>query len=206
MNTFTASELADFYQKVADGGEIGFRHTTLGEFNPALVGPCLHSNSQDWYIKPAKKSIDLSVLIDSQIDCEFEDNSSWEVTTFGKLYSLDTSNFLPKVIDLSVLIDSQIDCTHDLTDGYGPLDDTWTEEALCEARVVPRTKYKHAWDGGDCPLPEGFRVKVWYRNGRVSTNRVTNFSRWSHTLAGNDIIYFEVLSVADDYVMPWGIE
>jgi hypothetical protein len=150
-------------------------------------------------------------------DCSSLDFKSMKVMHYGAVnvatvkctgFTLPIKPTKPakKVIDLSVLIDSQIDCTHDLTDGYGPLDNSWTEEALCEARVVPRTKYKHAWDGGDCPLPEGFRVKVWYRNGRVSTNRVTNFSRWSHTLAGNDIIYFEVLSVADDYVMPWGIE
>jgi hypothetical protein len=112
-----------------------------------------------------------------------------------------------KVIDLSVLIDSQIDCTHDLTDGYGPLDNSWTEEALCEARVVPRTKYKHAWDGGECPLPEGFIVHVWFRSGLDDVRETTSGNRlmWTCDDLPSDIIHFQVLRVADGYVMPWGV-
>ena len=112
-----------------------------------------------------------------------------------------------KVIDLSVLIDRQIDCTHDLIEGYGPLDDSWTEAALCEARVVPRTKYIHAWQGGECPLPEGFMVKVWCRDMRkaLSGNRATEFNWTYDSDSREDIIAFEVLGVADGYVMPWEV-
>jgi len=111
-----------------------------------------------------------------------------------------------KVIDLSVLIDSQIDCTHDLLEGYGPLDDSWTEESLCEARVVPRTKYIHAWQGGECPLPEGFMVKVWFRNdGDYPRTVESHYLEWRH-LDVMDIIAFEVLGLADGYVMPWESE
>jgi hypothetical protein len=67
MNTFTAKELEIYYGKVANGGEIGFRHRALGPYDPALVGPCLSSNTQDWFINPAKKIIDLSVLIDGYV-------------------------------------------------------------------------------------------------------------------------------------------
>tara|TARA_R110000737_G_scaffold230712_3_gene244231 strand:- start:1595 stop:2122 length:528 start_codon:yes stop_codon:yes gene_type:complete len=164
MNTFTAQELADFYQKVADGGEIQYLGSSKeGEWLDAFGGPGIECNRDQWRIKPAKK-----------------------------------------VINLSVLIDSQIDCTHDLLEGYGPLDNSWTEESLCEARVVPRTKYIHAWQGGECPLPEGFIVRVYWRNDEyppceVMPNEVT----WDTDGDHSDIVHFEVLRVADGYVMPW---
>tara|TARA_R110000868_G_scaffold61189_14_gene186093 strand:- start:2119 stop:2343 length:225 start_codon:yes stop_codon:yes gene_type:complete len=70
----------------------------------------------------------------------------------------------------------------------------------------------HVWQGGDCPLPEGFRVKVWYR-GVGKTVVVTEFTKvdWLHkdfpTLATiYNIIAFEVLGLADGYVMPWESE
>ena len=59
-NTFTAQELADFYQKVADGGEIQtYLRESLDskpEWVDSMYGPrpnCLESRY--WRIKPAKK-------------------------------------------------------------------------------------------------------------------------------------------------------
>jgi hypothetical protein len=172
MNTFTSQELADFYQKVADGGEIGFRHTTLGEFNPALVGPCLHSSTQDWRIKPTKKVIDLSVLIESGIDCEFSDDGI--ESRIGKLLSIKE-------------------------------DGTFISEDWVWSSCRPRMNHIHAWQGGDCPLPEGFEVKVWLRGGLVEERVSVAELQWSHPITdiNSGIIYFEVLGLADGYVMPW---
>ena len=109
-----------------------------------------------------------------------------------------------KVIDLSVLIESGIDCTHDFLEGYGPLDNSWTEESLCEARVVPRTKYIHAWQGGECPLPEGFMVKVWFRDKQYPPEvQEASENYWESYSEESDITAFEVLGLADGYVMPW---
>ena len=162
-NKFTLQELADFYQKLADGSRIDYALLPKDSFGHPENGPHLGCSKDVWRIKPTKK-----------------------------------------VIDLSVLIDSGIDCTHDFLEGYGPLDNSWTEESLCEARVVPRTKYVHAWLGGECPLPEGFRVKVCMRDDSVRGDMCSHFNwKWSYKAAGSDIIAFEVLGLADGYVMPW---
>ena len=61
-NTFTAQELADFYQKVADGGEVEFRLNcnNLDWYSSGCDSPCLHSFRQDWRVRPKKKVINLS--------------------------------------------------------------------------------------------------------------------------------------------------
>tara|TARA_R110000822_G_scaffold31612_6_gene91409 strand:+ start:459 stop:986 length:528 start_codon:yes stop_codon:yes gene_type:complete len=137
----------------------------------------------EWH-KTAKKVIDLSVLIKSGIDCEFSDNSSWEVTTIGKLYSLDTSNFLPYVLG---------------------------SKQVSFKCVRPRMNHKHAWQGGECPFPEGFMVKVWFRNKEQATfvAEATHIAweheeGFNHHTSGYDIMYFEVLGLADGYVNALG--
>ena len=66
--------------------------------------------------------------------------------------------------------------------------------------------HKHAWQGGECPLPEGFEVKVWYRDDlrypdTLMNSGVYTNTGWVHRNNGRDIIAFEVLGVADDYVI-----
>ena len=75
MNTFTAQELADFYQKVADGGEIDYTLMPKDCFGHPENGPHMGCSKDMWRIKPTKKVIDLSVLIESGIDCESSDES-----------------------------------------------------------------------------------------------------------------------------------
>jgi hypothetical protein len=86
MNTFTAQELSDFYQKVADGGEAEYKVHIKGVWITAAGGPNLNSLTKEWRIKPAKKVIDLSVLIDSQIDCEFDDRGN--MSSIAKLETI----------------------------------------------------------------------------------------------------------------------
>jgi hypothetical protein len=171
MNTFTAQELADFYQKVADGGEIEKHNEYI------VAGPFLDANRL-WRIKPAKKVIDMSVLIDSQIDCEFSDEFSTYIT-IGKLLNISTDLNYP------------YETGNSADEVYG--------------ECIPRMNHKHAWQGGDCPLPEGFMVKVWFRSGRddVRTIASGNGLNWTHNDLSSDIIAFEVLGLADGYVMPW---
>ena len=172
-NTFTAQELADFYQKVADGGEAEFRaNYTNKQWFSSSGSPCLSSVRQDWRIKPTKKVIDLSVLIESGIDCEFSlDNRFWYVDKLSQI----------------------------LREGYSGK--VYAEWKYCR----PRMNHIHAWQGGECPLPEGFKVKVWYRDG--STGDAGDADklklRWSCESVNSDIIAFEVLGLADGYVMPW---
>ena len=177
MNTFTAQELADFYQKVADGGEIEYDAMPHG-WLPSWGGPDIRSVRQDWRIKPTKKVIDLSVLVESGIDVELGD--------FQGVFFL--GGHLTHIIEKG---SSSMYRTFDSTNAH--------------SYARPRMNHIHAWQGGDCPLPEGFKVKVWCRDMRkaLSGNRVTEFN-WTHDSdSREDIIAFEVLGLADGYVMPW---
>jgi len=83
-------------------------------------------------VKPTKKVIDLSVLIDSQIDCEFK----------GRNRSGAFINKLSRQGDPSM--------HYRYYDGDG---DAWES---CK----PRMNHKHAWDGDKCPIA-GFVVRAW---------------------------------------------
>ena len=178
MNTFKAQGLADFYQKVADGGEAQLKID--GEWSNLFVGgPAIGGNKDMWRIKPAKKVIDLSVLIDSQIDCEFWDDETDQ--SVYKLLSVNCSEYPYATVNEST--------------------------RFCR----PRMNHIHAWQGGDCPLPEGFRVKVWFRNTLYAPeyapdDYLATSITWCHVGDLDDIIAFEVLGLADGYVMPYGGE
>ena len=69
-NTFTAQELAVFFQKVADGGEIEFRvNSTAKGWYRSGFSPNLSSVRQDWRIKPTEQVIDLK-LVDARASYE----------------------------------------------------------------------------------------------------------------------------------------
>ena len=189
-NTFTAQELADFYQKVADGGQIEtcFGKPVCTVWHSTTCSPHIDSFTSCWRIKPTQKVIDLSVLVDG-IDCEFKNSNGSGVFI----------NKLSRQGDPSM--------NYRYYDGDG---DTWES---CK----PRMNHKHAWQGGECPLPEGFGVKVWWRSGEEGVMNVESVN-WNHVdrrprhicegmsvsnSGGADIIAFEVLGLADGYVMPW---
>jgi len=172
-NLFTAQELADFYQKVADGGEIDYTLMPKDCFGHPENGPHMGCSKDVWRIKPTKKTIDLSVLIDSQIDCEFWDDETDQ--SVYKLLSVDCSEYPYATVNEST--------------------------RFCR----PRMNHIHAWRGGECPLPEGFKVKIWLRDDDYDekSRRLVSELIWSHNNTSSDIIAFEVLGLADGYVMPW---
>jgi hypothetical protein len=175
MTKFTASELADFYHKIAYGGVAEYKVHNKGVWITAAGGPNPNSLTKDWRIKPTKKVIDLSVLIDG-IDCEVSNNSiktnNWEIRQLQSIYSDGNSGWPYR-----------------------------TEKGTHE-KCRPRMNHKHAWQGGDCPLPEGFEVNAWMRGAKTTEARLCTDLRWDHTEGLMDIMYFEVLRVADGYVMP----
>jgi hypothetical protein len=163
MNTFTAQDMEDYAIYTSDP-----------DFYPhkSLAGWCIDRS------KPTKKVIDLSVLIDSQIDCEFRQTpEDWVIGKLSGIHSNGTFN---------------------------AIDWPWDE---CQ----PRMNHIHAWQGGECPLPEGFIVKVWWRSGGEGDAGDAGDAfylalRWSNEKRQSDIIQFEVLGLADGYVMPWESE
>ena len=144
----------------------------VANLNSAMLSP----NFEKWCkerFEPAKKVIDLSLLNGSRIDCEFSDEPDFLQTNTG-------------IATLKNV-------------GRGPsyyASNSPNQYLYCQ----PRMNHKHAWPEGECPLPEGFEVKVWFRSGghTVVTTRSGNY--WG---INGDTMCFEVLRVADGYVMPW---
>ena len=182
-NTFTSQELADFYQKVADGGEIDYTLMPKDCFGHPENGPHMGCSKDVWRIKPTKKVIDLSVLIESGIDCEFRDDIG-ERTTIGKLLEINEYDGYP------------------YTTGNSRVD----EYEQCQ----PRTHHIHAWQGDDCPLPEGFIVRLtkWSVHVPHISHIELTTKQWISSKANEHttVQAFEVLGVADGYVMPYDKE
>jgi len=161
--TFTAQDMQNYADYVAKA--------VLSNIQPDLA---------HWYAewhKTAKKVIDLSVLIESGIDCEFSDESEF--------LCMNTRIANLRVVD------------------RGP---SWYASNSPNQYLYcrPRMNHIHAWQGGECPLPEGFLVRVWRRAVAIEDKRqfAVEHLHWSYTHE-DDIIAFEVLGLADGYVMPW---
>jgi hypothetical protein len=108
-------------------------------------------------IKPAKKIIDLSVLIDSQIDCEFSDTPDFKELYISKMIKTDWRT----CIDYN-------SCHNNMYGGT----------SYCR----PRMNHKHAWDGGECPI-EGFVVRVWYNKDTSSVTKTSvDFVDWERVI------------------------
>jgi len=64
----------------------------------------------------------------------------------------------------------------------------------------PRMNHKMYWGGGECPLPEGFEVEVYYRLRGTSTVASVSVFNWMHNNTDADIIGYEILGLVDDWV------
>ena len=182
MSTFTAQELAVFYQKVADGGEIEtcFGKPVSSIWHSTTCSPHIESYTSNWRIKPTKKVIDLSVLIESGIDCEFKYGGSLTPKAW----------FIDKLTEI-----------HNEANTYKPSLQGYT--TYCR----PRMNHKHAWQGGACPLPEGFIVRLtkWSVHVPHISHIELTTKQWISSKANEHttVQAFEVLGLADGYVMPW---
>tara|TARA_B110000091_G_C13726464_1_gene437071 strand:+ start:108 stop:680 length:573 start_codon:yes stop_codon:yes gene_type:complete len=182
FDLFTAQELVEFYQKVEDGYIIEYKSGRLSNsplWQTEPNGPNLKCRKDNWRIKSTKKVIDLSVLIESEVLCVFFDQSTPSSAT-GKLKNIrGSAAYVSNNRDSSGMPVSSRACK-------------------------PLMNHKHAWQGGECPLPEGFKVQVCMRSNSVIGDMCSHFNwKWSYKAAGSDIIQFEVLGLADGYVMPW---
>lgn len=136
--------------------------------------------------KPQKKAVDLSVLIRSGIDCEFNGaEGGW--LRLGEIHEITDSI-----------------CAY--TDNSG---NSWM-------RCRPRMNHWHSWQGGECPLPEGVKVAVITRgdepiqsfNGVAFSDVEVNELYWSREKKwrDGDIIAFKVTGLAGGYCWPWELE
>ena len=160
MNKFTAQEMEEYADYVVSA--------RLSHIDPDL---------EHWYTeknKLTKKVIDLSLLVKSQIDCEFSDegDTSWSVGMLSNIHARGE---------------------------YSYTCEQFHEWVYCRPRMLRR----NAWQGGKCPLPEGFLIALQFRGDSymITTNYID--INWTHEGEALDIIAFEVLGLADGYVMPW---
>ena len=66
---------------------------------------------------------------------------------------------------------------------------------LVESAPIP-------WFGGECPVPEGVMVNAWSRDGyKTDSAKSAGVYRWSHHGDVSDIIAYQIVGLADDYVM-----
>lgn len=138
-------------------------------------------------IKTTKKPVDLSVLIGSGIDCEFS-----VATNFHYEKTLDGGMIATRIAKLaSITQNNRFHCANGIHSPY------------CR----PRMNHIHAWQGGECPLPEGFVVKPYYRDPNVDPiAKEAGVLRWRRDHRAKecyDIIAFEVIGLADGYCYPW---
>ena len=142
--------------------------------------PNFHSSQDRWKVIPTKKEIDMSVCIKSGIDCEFWDG-------------------------LAIPVDKAIGTLRSIESNSYPYQsrNNW-------ARCRPRMGHVHVWQGGNCPVPEGTFVKVYFPP-EADSGEVTQPSmkgeciifNWDHRGEVDDIVAFEVTGIHADYRYPW---
>ena len=160
-----------------DRWQVKYRNDARGWMDSEDV--VIWSKSAEYRRKPLKEPVDLSVLIESGIDCEFWDDGS-TLKWIGKLEQIFVGSTEP-----------------------------YCNEIDCYDYCRPRMNHIHAWQGGICPLPKGVIVKVWFRQRNDTDNTdigpVSNY-RWSNMNVYSDIIQFKVIGLEDNYCWPWELE
>jgi len=179
MSKFTAAELVEFYQKVADGGEM----ECVREDDSYMIshyGPHLGSLTDQWRIKPAKKIIDMAHFIKSGIDMEFSNCPHFKCRATSPLKTLGVR------AKTNYMATTNINAT---------------------PYVRPRMKHIHFHNGGACPLPEGFKVRLMFRDGAAVVTHTYSDLKWVSSefkvFTHADIIGYEILGLADGWTYPW---
>jgi len=130
-----------------------------------------------WRIKPGSKIIDMAHLVKSGMDCEFSDDETWRM--------------------LAGLVEVDLGCKHPYTNIIGV---RWKH---CR----PRMNHKMYHDGGECPLPEGFKVRLMFRDGAAVVTHTYSDLKWLSTgfkvFTHADIIGYEILGLADGWAYPY---
>lgn len=177
-----ARKLGLLYAELASAGEEAYferlNRVDMGWYKPTNTYPNLNSDLSLWRVAkpPAKKIIDLSVCIESDIDMEFSD-----VSIFWKIN---------KLIDINSKADRKY------------IDDCSNAYHLCRVRG----NHWHSWGGGKCPLPEGLKVHVQIRKGGVIPFDSTCNVNWKYhdeLMTDYDVIAFRVLGVDDGWRYEW---
>jgi hypothetical protein len=160
-------------------GKILLRKNNAGEwYRTDKEFPIMSSHPSNWKIEEFPKPVDLSVLIETSIDCEFSTKPFIEDKAFpiGKLKKVSSSPCFTEYVN-----------TQDIY---------WT---YCRPRM-------HEWlvhRGDMCPVPEGVLVKARTFEGIVAQSKQGKDIRWKKNGNRHDIINFKVVGLAEGYCWPW---
>ena len=215
----TIKTLVELVQDIEDGKEIELACSLKNTWNAINIVSYSFGQLSDWIddgrirIKPEEKIIDLSVLIDSGIDCEFTDNLDTGWFHIGKLKAIHDVTTTPEGLRFKFTYDrfskkggkkyGFINSDESVTLYQDSIGSVWK---YCR----PRMNHIHHWKNGDCPLPEGLVLSLYHRDGSVSTDVTFYLSAgtgWNGGKGGlPDIIGFEVLGVSGGWIYPWESE
>ena len=137
-------KLVAIYSALAEGKQLQQKINGIW-YDRESIEPPDNSILDNWRVKPELKPVDLSVLIESGIDCEMTRSTDESITVITKLDEIyDSHTYLSIENDV-----------------YG----------TCH----PRHYHWHSWQGGKCPLPKGFEVEVLLRNGNSMTRNLKSY-------------------------------
>jgi len=171
MNREGIAKHWDLVKAFKDGADIQFRLNSSEPWVDSCVP--IFAYEAEYRTKPEMKVIDLSVLIESKIDCEFT-GYTFEGADIDRLHSIRVGLYTRE--------------GHVSGGSYG--------------KVRPRMNHVHFWGGGKCPLPEGFEVRVWHSDGDTTQGPARDFD-WSRNPNTIWITGFEILGLVDGYCYPW---
>lgn len=118
----------------------------------------------------AQSEIDWSKMpVDTLVEARHA-GDSWVIRYFSKVSSADRL----------ICFDSGRSSLNQQGEGY------WDEIRLIENKPV-------FWEGGECPVPDGVRVKVWYRDGDTTLLANASAEVWFYTESDVDIIAYQIL-------------
>ena len=165
-----AKELSDWYLELSQNDN-GI------ETIAALDSPNMSSNLDMYRInppKPVKKVIDLSCIVGSDIDCEFENYAGiWVISNLKEI-----SN------------DSVLEYRGNL--GY-----------LADKCRIRQGKWM-SWQGGDKPIPEGLNVQFRMIDSGELTGYITPYyQKGAPVIDWNEVIAFKVIGPAEGFKYEW---
>jgi hypothetical protein len=173
MNRNEARKFAEIVQAYADGEDVRVRGR-----DHILQNPDFKLGYLSYEIVPKPKSIDLSVLMASGIDCEFSFKCNPEQKRIGKMTDISPAR----------------------PDSYKKDNDVFYH--YCR----PRMNHIHFWGGGECPLPDGLEVELTFRDGSELQRCLSVVADWDHKFEGKDIVGFEVIGLEEGYCWPYDLE
>jgi hypothetical protein len=148
MNRQDAKNEWEVIKAFGEGKKIQERDVYKKDVWYDFYGDALRISSRYYRVKPEKKIVDLSVLIESQIDCEFTQGEDGP-TFYGPLKRIDTTAAWPYILNKS------------------------SQFIQCR----PRMNHIHYWAGGECPLPGGVKYKTVLR-GRDSPPNIQSWEHY----------------------------